>query len=104
MGTPLQSNKHEAASPLGCLCLSFCWEPSAPAIQQAQTWRQTRSCCWQTWRQTRSCCWQTWKQTSCCQTCRASWGTSKQQRKIVHLDMHLESCKENLDPGPPDIT
>merc|ERR1712210_343612 len=121
MGTPLQTNKHEAVSPLGCLChppFSFWWQPSAPASSQAK--------------QTCSCCWQTWRQTCCCQTWRATWRTSKQQRtrpgsgqqsrkccqcswwslwKIVRLDMHLgldldmhlESRTENLDPGRQDV-
>merc|ERR1712212_94607 len=88
--TPPQTHKHEAASPLGSLCdspYSFCWEPGAPAWQ---AW----SCCCQTWTQT------CWCQTCWCQTCRAT----EQQRKIVHLDMHLDSRMENLDPGRPDRT
>merc|ERR1711990_1134163 len=104
MGTPRQTYKHEAASPLGCLChspCSFCWEPGAPAQACSSCWqtrRQACRCCWQTWRRTRSSCWQTWTQTCCCQTCWATWWTSKQQRKIVHLEMHLDSRTENLDP------
>merc|ERR1711971_152650 len=81
MGTPLQTYKHEAASPLGSLYdspYSFCWEPVAPASQAS-------SCCWTPWRQTWSCCCQTWKKTCRCQTCQ-TWQTSKQQRKIVHLE------------------
>merc|ERR1712055_827983 len=101
MGTPLQTYKHEAPSPLGCLCyspLSFCWQPGAPGWQ---TWRQACSYRWQTWRQAWSCCWQTWRQTCCSQTCSATRWTSK-QRKIV--DMHLDSRTENLDPGHNPVT
>merc|ERR1712172_182799 len=87
--TPLQTHKHEAASPLGSLYdspYSFCWEPGAPAWQ----W-EACSCCWTPWRQTWSCCCQTWTQTCWCQTCQ-TWQTSKQQWKIAHLDMHMDTA------------
>merc|ERR1711971_1058825 len=104
MGTPLQTYKHEAASPLGSLYdspYSFCWEPGAPASQASSCcwtpWGQTWSSCCQTWTQT---CWcQTWKKTCRCQTCQ-TWQTSKQQRKIVHLESGYATGQPHGKPGP----
>merc|ERR1711971_771061 len=123
MGTPLQTYKHEAASPLGwyqtnprpnlklipaqalfgtLLNLSVGSPvPQRPSRPVAVVGRpgQTCSCCWPPWRKTWSRCCQTWKKTCRCQTCQ-TWQTSKQQRKIVHLESGYAPGQPHGKPGP----